>query len=150
MHSQTSKDLQKLLGFARNTAGGLMTTEYLMLRQDATVGDAMKLIKDNVDYPGNIFFIYIIDDQEHLVGMTSLRNFINEPSEKPIIETCYTGKAFVRTNNGMETVALLLEKYKFSSIPVVDEEDVLQGVIASDDIMEELIELTWAKYKDQI
>ena len=50
----------------------------------------------------------------------------------------------------MEEIALLLEKYKFSSIPVLDEREVLQGVITSDDVMEELISLTWTKYKDQI
>ncbi len=66
------------------------------------------------------------------------------------METCYPKKVFVKTDDGVEEVALLLEKYKFSSIAVINEENVLQGVITSDDVMEELISLTWKKYKDQL
>ncbi len=150
MHSKTSKQLRKLLGFAEDSAGGLMTTEYLSLNKDALVKDALQLIKDNVDYPGNIFHVYIVDEKNHLVGATSLRRFINTTPTTPLMDTCYHNKTFVRTDDGVEEVALLLEKYKFSSIPVLNEEDILQGVITSDDVMEELISLTWKKYKDQL
>lgn len=150
MHSETSKQLRKLLGFAQDTAGGLMTTEFLCLNEDANVEDALELIKNNVEYPGNIFFVYLVDVNTRLIGTTSLRRFINEDPKKALLETCYPNKIFVRIEDGMEEVALLLEKYKFSSIPVLNENDVLQGVITSDDVMEELIALTWKKYKDQI
>ena len=150
MESQTSKELRKLLGFAKDSAGGLMTTEYLSLEEDAKVKDALSLIKENVSYPGNIYHIYIVDSKDHLLGATSLRQFINEDPDKPILETCYSPKVFVRTDDGMEEIALLLEKYKFSSIPVLDEEDILQGVITTDDVMEELIALAWSKYKDKL
>ena len=85
-----------------------------------------------------------------MVATTSLRRFINAEPEKPLLETCYQKRIFVKTDDEMEEVALLLEKYKFSSIPVLNEEEVLQGVITSDDVMEELISLTWKKYKDQL
>ena len=150
MHSKTSKELRKLLGFEQDSAGGLMTAEYLYLEKDATVKDAMQLIKDNVDYPGNIFHVYIVDERHKLIGASSMRRFINEEEETPLIDTCYANKIFVRTDDDVEEVALLLEKYKFSSIPVLNEDDVLQGVITIDDVMEELISLAWRKYKDQI
>ena len=150
MESTTSKALRKLLGFAKDSAGGLMTTEYLSLPKDAFVKDAMKAIKENVDYPGNIFHIYIVDAKHKLVGSTSLRQFINEDPEKPIMETCFPKRIFVRTDDAMEEIALLLEKHKFSSVPVLDEEDILQGVITSDDVMEELISLAWSKYKEKL
>lgn len=150
MQSESSKRLRKLLGFAQDSAGGLMTTEYLSVKQNVTVSDALVKIKNNVDYSGNIFFIYIVDDDHRLIGTTSLRRFINEDPSKLLYETCYPNKIFVRTDDGMEEVALLLEKYKFSSIPVLNEGDVLQGVITSDDVLEELISLTWTKYKDQL
>ncbi len=150
IHSATSKQLRKLLGFAQDSAGGLMTTEYLYLKRDALVGDAMAKIKKFVDYPGNIFHVYIVDDEHKLLGATSLRRFINEDDKKPLIETCYPKRIFVRTDDDVEEIALLLEKYKFSSIPVLDENDVLQGVITTDDVLEELISLAWTKYKDQL
>lgn len=150
MGNETSKKLRKLLGFEKDSAGGLMTTEYLYLKKPATVQDAMSLVKSNIDFPGNVFFIYIVDDDHRYVGTTSLRRFINESPDKLLLDTCYNKKIFVNTDDGMEEVALLLEQYKFSSIPVLDEEEILQGVITSDDVMEELISMTWTKYKDQL
>lgn len=150
VETKTSKKLRKLLGFAKDSAGGLMTTEYLHLRQDATVGEAMRLIKENANYPGNIYHLYIVDDQHRLLGSTSLRQFINADPSMPIANVCYPQKIFVRTDDGMEEIALLLEKYKFSSIPVLGEGDVLQGVITTDDVMEELISIAWMKYKEKL
>ena len=150
MESRTSKELRKLLGFAQDSAGGLMTTEYLFLREDAVVGDALKLLKNSVDFPGNIYHIYIVDENHCLAGSVALRNFINTDPGTPLMDVCYPNKVFVRTDDGMEEIALLLEKYKFTSIAVLDEKDVLQGVITSDDVMEELISLTWSKYKEKL
>jgi uncharacterized protein YrrD len=150
MQTKKSKKLRKLLGFAKDSAGGLMTTEYLFLMQDACVKDAVDLLKNNVEYPGNIYNIYIVDAEHRLLGSTSLRRFINEDPHIPILQTCYPRKIFVRTDDGMEEVALLLEKYKFTSIAVLNEADVLQGVITSDDVLEELIPLTWSKYKGKL
>lgn len=150
MQTEQSKKLRMLLGFTQDSAGGLMTAEYLTLNNDATVQDAFDLLKANVNAPANLNHIYVIDDKNHLVGVTSLRTFIAAPPEKSIMEACYSIKISVHPDDGVEEIALLLEKYKFSSIPVVDENNVLQGVITTDDVMEELISLIWTKYKDQL
>ncbi len=150
MDVQVAKKLRKLLGFEKDTAGGLMTTEYLALKGDAFVEDALEKIKQNTQYPGNIFFVYIVDDEHHLIGTTSLRRFINEKPKTLLKDTCYPKDIFVHPDDGVEEIALLLEKYKFSSIPVLDEKEVLQGVITIDDVMEELISLVWAKYKEKL
>jgi magnesium transporter len=150
MGSETSKKLRKLLGFAKDSAGGLMTTEYLYLKPDATVADGWAKIKENVNFPGSIFFFYIVDDNHKYLGTTSLRRFINEPLDKNLIETCYQENAYVYTEDGMEEVALMLERYKFSSIPVLNHDDILQGIITIDDVMEELIALVWNKYKEKL
>jgi magnesium transporter len=110
----------------------------------------MAMIKDHVNSPGNIYTLYVVDDEHRLVGSTSLRRFINEDPQRPILEVCFPKNVFVRTDDGMEEVALLLEKYKFLSIPVVDAHEVLQGVITTDDVMEELIALAWSKYKEKL
>lgn len=150
METKTSKKLSKLLGFSKDSAGGLMTTEYLYLPQTATVSDAIDKLKSDVPYPQNIYHIYIVDDQHRLVGWTFLRRFINREPQTPIMETSYPQKIFVRTHDGMEKIALLLEKYKFSAIPVVNDDDVLQGIITIDDVLAELISLTWRKYKEKL
>ncbi|MEW5894625.1 MAG: CBS domain-containing protein [Candidatus Omnitrophota bacterium] len=150
METGTAKELRKLLGFAKDSAGGLMTTEYLSLSKDSVVEDAMRLIRDNVNFEGNIYYIYVVDQDRKLVGSTSLRRFIDKDPRLPIMEVCLPKNVYVRTNDGMEEIALLLEKYKFSSIPVVDEQEVLQGVITTDDVLEELIPLAWSKYKEKL
>ncbi len=150
MENETAKELRKLLGFAKDSAGGLMTTEYLYLTREGTVADALKIIKDHASFPGNIYHIYVVDEGHRLLGSTSLRRIINEDPVKPILEVCLPKNIFVKTDDGMEEIALLLEKYKFSSIPVVDDNTVLQGVITTDDVMEELIALAWSKYKEKL
>ena len=148
--SETNKKLRKLLSFAKDSAGGLMTIEYLYMKPDATAADGIKKIKDNANFPGSIFFLYIVDDQHKYLGTTSLRRFINAEPGKLLIETCYPENIFVHTDDSVEEVALLLERYKTSSIPVLNHEDILQGIITIDDVMEELISLVWTKYKEKL
>lgn len=148
--TETNKKLRKLLSFARDSAGGLMTIEYLYLKSDATVADGIKKIKDNVNFPGSIFFLYIVDENFKFLGTTSLRRFINEAPDKFLLETCYPENVYVHTDDSVEEVALLLERYKFSSIPVLNHDDILQGIITIDDVMEELIALVWSKYKEKL
>jgi len=150
METPQSKKLRKLLGFAKDSAGGLMTTEYLYLDQNSTVGDALQLVKKNVNYPGNIHHIYIVDDFHRLAAMTSIRRYIHLPLETPIMDTCFPLKLFVRTTDGIEKIALLLEKYKFTSIPVLSDDDILQGAVTTDDVMELLISIAWSKYKEKL
>jgi magnesium transporter len=127
-----------------------MATEFMSLGKDATVADAMNMVKASVDFSGSLTTIYIVDENNKYLGTTTIRRFINEPPDRPIIGLCHPQKVFVHTDDGMEKVAVLIEQYKYSAIPVLDEEDVLVGAITVDDVMEELIALVWGKYKDQL
>ena len=150
LETKTSKKLGKLLGFSKNSAGGLMTTEYISLPQTALVKDALARIKENVHTSINIYHVYVVDEQNRLVGVTALRSLIDQDPETLLLKACYPHKIFVDINDGMEKVAVLLEKYKASAIPVVDGNETLQGVITIDDVMEELISMAWKKYKEQL
>jgi magnesium transporter len=150
MESETSKRLRSLLGFRKDSAGGLMTTEFLSLGMNATAGDAMAKVKANADHPVSIMTLYVVDDEGKYLGTTTIHRFINEDPARPILDTCYSHKVFVYTDDGMEKVAVLIEQYKYSAIPVLDDNDILVGSITVDDVMEELIALAWGKYKDQL
>ena len=150
LETKTSRKLRKLLKFSRDSAGGLMTTEYLSLEQSALVSDALAKIKDNTDFPGNIYNLYVVDQQNQLLGVAALRNFIDADPALPLILFLDPRKIFVRTTDDIEQVAVLLEKYKFSVVPVLNEENILQGVITIDDVMEELISIAWKKYKEKL
>ena len=127
-----------------------MTTEYLSLEQSTLVSDALAKIKDNTDFPGNIYNLYVVDQQNQLLGVAALRNFIDADPALPLILFLDPRKIFVRTTDDIEQVAVLLEKYKFSVVPVLNEENILQGVITIDDVMEELISIAWKKYKEKL
>jgi len=150
METETSKKLRKLLGFAEDSAGGLMTTEYLCVKQDATVADGWAKIKENANAQVSVYFLYIVDEAHKYLGTTSLRRFINEDSTVPLIKTCYREDIYVYTDAPMEEVALLLERYKFTSLPVLNQDHILQGVITIDDVLEELITIAWSKYKEKL
>ncbi len=150
MENQSARRLRTLLGFRKDSAGGLMTTEYLWLRKDATVGDAWTRLKAATESPVSLTTIYVVDENHGYLGTTTIHRFINEPPERLILDVCHPHKVFVRTDDGMEKVALLIEQYKYTAIPVLDDNDVLMGSITVDDVMEELIALAWGKYKDQI
>jgi len=150
METKTSKKLSKLIKFSKNSAGGLMTTEYITVGQNALVKDAIQKIKDHANSPGNVYYVYVVDEQNRLLGSTALKHFINADYQQPLLKICPPNNIFVRTDDGVEKVALLFEKYKFSVIPVLNEEDCLQGVIAIDDVLEELISMSWSKYKEKL
>jgi magnesium transporter len=114
------------------------------------VGYAISIVKMSVDHPGSITTIYVVDDTGKYLGTTTIRRFINEDLNRPILDTCHPHKLFVRTEDGMEKIAVLLEQYKYSAIPVLDDNNVLVGSITVDDVMEELIAIAWGKYKDQL
>ncbi len=148
--SETGKKLSKLLKFTKDSAGGLMTTEYLTIGKEATVADAIQKIKDNVSFHGGISFIYILDENQKYLGTTTLRHFISKDPSTPLIDTCYKENVYVYTDDAFEEVALLLERHKISAIPVLNHDEVMQGVITIDDVLEELIALVWVKYKEKL
>jgi CBS domain-containing protein/sporulation protein YlmC with PRC-barrel domain len=148
--TETNKKLRKLLSFAKDSAGGLMTTEYLYLKPDATVSDGFQKIRDNINFPGTIFFLYIVDDNHKYLGTTSLRRFFNENPQTRLLDTCYPENIHVYTDDNVEQVALLLERHKSSSIPVLNAQDILQGIITIDDVLEEMISLVWHQYKEKL
>jgi magnesium transporter len=150
MQTTTSKKLKTLLGFSQSSAGGLMTTEYLYLKEDALVKDALEKLRQNTQFAGNIYNMYVVDKEHRYVGTASLRRFISEDPNKPIKDICYPQQIFVYTDDDMEKVALLLEKYKFTSVPVVNEDQILLGVVTIDDVLEELISLAWSKYRERL
>jgi magnesium transporter len=148
--TETNKKLRRLLRFTQNSAGGLMTTEYLFLKPGATVADGFEKIRENINFPGTIFFLYIVDNNHKYLGTTSLRRFFNKDPGTLLLDTCYPENIHVYTDDGVEHVALLLERHKSSSIPVLNHQDILQGIITIDDVMEVLISMVWHKYKEKL
>lgn len=147
IENKYSKRLSQLLGYSGDSAGGLMTTEYIAFTKDSLVEDVLKQIKERKFKSEPAQFIYIIDQEHHLIGATNFRRLILANSSEPILNSVFPKTYFVHLDSSVKEVAYLMEKYKYFAIPVVDENNTLQGIITVDDILSQLIAFAWRRLK---
>ncbi|HEX9017191.1 MAG TPA: CBS domain-containing protein [Chloroflexota bacterium] len=141
MEEEESQDVKELLTYPDDTAGGIMTTEYISLPEALTAREAMKTLRKTAREVENVYTLYVVDnpEDEHLVGTISLRDLIIAPSAQPLSDLVDRSPVTVRVNDEPETVARLIAKYNLLGVPVVDEQGSLQGVITVDDAMDILL-----------
>jgi magnesium transporter len=147
MESKHSKKLSELLGYSSDSAGGLMTTEYIAFQKDTAVEVTLKQIKERTFKVEPAQFVYIIDEQNHLVGSTNFRHLILANPQEPIQKAAFPKTYFVHLDSSVKEVAYLMEKYKYYALPVVDENNILQGIITVDDVLSQVISLAWRRLK---
>ena len=135
MDLEPKADVSELLEFKENTAGGLMNTEYLALHGNATVSDAISALRGNEEMLETLNTLFLIDADEKLIAAVPLaRLFIGEPS-RPLKELASDTLIQVGVDERKDRVTELFDKYNVLSLPVVDEEGKLAGVITADDII---------------
>lgn len=128
-------EVEQLLNYEKYTAGSIMNTSYFSLNAETTVKEATKSLHgaENVEM---VFYLYVTDDDGRLVGVISLRQLILNPPEKKLFEIMTTDVIHVTTYEDQEDVAKIVEKYDLLAIPVVDEFNVLVGIITVDDVID--------------
>jgi len=147
IENKYSKRLSQLLGYSGDSAGGLMTTEYIAFAKDITVQAALNQIRELKFKSEPAQFIYIIDESQHLISATNFRRLILADPAEPITNSAFPKTYFVRLDSSVKEVAYLMEKYKYFAIPVVDVNNILQGIITVDDILSQLIAFAWRRLK---
>jgi sporulation protein YlmC with PRC-barrel domain len=148
MENKQSKKLSQLLGYSSDSAGGLMTAEYLAFAKDTTVEAVLKQIKERTFKVEPAQFIYIVDENNQLIGSTNFRHLILANPQDPIQNAAFPRKTYsVHLDSSVKEVAYLMEKYKYYSIPVIDENNILQGIITVDDILSHVIAIAWRRLK---
>ncbi len=131
-----SEEIKKLLPYPEDTAGGIMALEYVAVKADATIKDAIEEIREKKDEIRNLYHIWVVDNQNRLVGVVSIKDLILEPPEKKIRDVMNKDVIYVDVYADQEEVARLFKKYDLVSIPVVDENHRLVGRITYDDIID--------------
>lgn len=134
-----------MLGYASDTAGGLMTTEYIDISNKAIVKDVLAKVKESNLKSEMIYYVYITDEKNHLVGSTTLKRLLAANPEESVLVSSLPKTAAVHLDDDVKEVAFLIEKYKLFALPVIDNERVLQGIITVDDILEQLCSLVWRR-----
>jgi magnesium transporter len=147
MESKQSKKLSQLLGYSSDSAGGLMTTEYMFFVKDVTVESVLNQIKERSFKVEPAQFVYIVDEQNRLVGSTNFRRLILANPQDPIQNSAFPKTYFVHLDSSVKEVAYLMDKYKYYAIPVVDGNNVLQGIVTVDDVLSQVISIAWRRLK---
>ncbi len=130
------EEIEDLLRYDEDTAGGLMTTDLISLPAEMTADEALKEIKRQGEEPEMVFYLYLVDDDGRLIGVVSLREVVQSPGDT-ILEDIMTRNIHkVRTDTDQEEVASIIARYDLLAAPVVDEENVLMGIVTVDDIID--------------
>jgi len=135
MGTEDSQDLGLLMDYPPDSAGGIMTTEFVSLPASMTAGDAVEALQGLQDAE-TAFYLYVVDDAGKLVGVVSLRHLITSARSTPLSAIMATDVVSVETATDQEHVARLVAKYDLLAIPVVDEEKKLVGIITVDDVLD--------------
>ncbi|AEB08950.1 magnesium transporter [Desulfobacca acetoxidans] len=129
-----------LLGYKENTAGRIMTPEYISLKTYLRVSESLhKIRKIGLDKE-TVYYCYVIDEQRKLLGMISLKDLVLADPEGRIGDLMHREVVAVHTDDDQEVVAHAMKKYDLLAIPVVDREDRLVGIVTHDDVMDILEE----------
>ncbi len=135
MKEEESRELEALMEYPENTAGALMTPEVFYLNEDYTAEEAIRLIRENIETE-MVFYLYVVDERRHLVGVISLRQLI-VVAPKTKLKHIMTEKVIsVFPETDQEEVGRYIARYNFLALPVVDEENKLLGIVTVDDIID--------------
>ena len=135
MEDEHSDEIEELLKYGEDTAGGIMATEIFSLREEMTVKEAVAALQEAKDVE-MVFYVYVTDEHNHLVGVLSLRNLLTVPPHTRLRNIMTTDVISVRTDMDQEEVAHLVAKYDILAIPVVDDGNKLMGIITVDDVID--------------
>ena len=135
METEPKSDLQELLEFEEDTAGGLMNTEYVTLHQEATVADGIVALKGNEELLETLNTLLLIDAEERLVGVVPVARLFVAAATSRLRELCSETLIKVPVDEKQKRVVELFDKYNLLTLPVVDDEGKLAGVITADDII---------------
>lgn len=136
LDAEDAKDLEKLMTYADDTAGGIMTTNFISLQDHMTVAEALEYLRQEAELAETVYYIYVCDKDEKLVGIMSLRELIIARPETLIADIMNTNVIYTSVDTDQEEVARIVSKYDFLILPVIDEQGVLVGIVTVDDVID--------------
>jgi len=139
MEEDEAEDVEELLAYREDTAGGLMTTQYVAVLESLTAGQAIDRLRELEPDAESVYYVYVVDDEEHLLGVLSLRDLIVAKPDRQIRDLMIKNVISVRLDAGPREVAEVTSKYNLLAVPVVDQHNRIQGIVTVDDVMERVM-----------
>src|SRR6266571_5151909 len=143
MTPEESEDVQDLLKYEEDTAGGLMTTDYVVVDQAKTVASALEAVRNSIKEDIRLAYVYCVADVSQdecvLLGVVSLWDLLVAPPAQPLQELMETDIVTVHPDADPRAVAEIMAKYNLLAVPVVNAEGVLEGIVTVDDALDVLL-----------
>lgn len=136
MDEEAATQIKALLHYEEHTAGSIMTTEFVTVSENSIVRSAMTILRSEAPSAETIYYIYVVDDHQRLMGVVSLRDLIIA-DEDTLISTIMSDRVMsVSVSDDQEDVARTIQDYNFLAVPVVDFQQHILGIITVDDIID--------------
>jgi len=145
MEHEEAENVRRLLAYPEDTAGGIMTTEFVAVDAGLTAEQTMTTLRQIAPDAETIFYVYVVDSDNRLVGVFSLRELVMAQPETPVAEFMEDRVVSVRLLDSQDKVAQMVAKYNLLAVPVVDEGGRLQGIVTVDDALDKIIPTAWKK-----
>jgi len=140
MEPEERADVKELLAYDEDTAGGLMTNDYLEIRQEMSAAGVIELLRREAPDTETVYYLYVTDDAGHLAGILSLRALIVAQPETVVGDIMQKRTVSVFVDDPKSRVVEIIGKYGYLALPVIDHEGVLQGIVTVDDVLDQAME----------
>lgn len=145
MEDEEAKDVRKLLAYPEDSAGGIMTTEFISVSPDLKAQEAIEVLRQHAQETETMFYVYVADSQGKLQGVFSLSDLLFAQPDTKVGELMNERTVSVTTDASQDEVAQIVSKYNLRAVPVVDSERRLQGIVTADDALDKIIPTAWKK-----
>ncbi len=145
MEHDEAEDVRKLLAYPEDTAGGIMNTEYFIVPSDFTAAQVLLRLRETAPEAETIYYIYVVDAEEHLLGVFSLRQLVLAQPEALVTDFMEKRVVTVGLTDSQEDCAQVVSKYNLLAVPVVDEQKRIHGIVTADDALDKIIPTAWKK-----
>jgi magnesium transporter len=145
MEDDEAEDVRKLLTYPEDTAGGIMNTEYFIVPPDINAEQVMERLREAEPDAETIYYIYVADREEHLLGVFSLRQLVLAQPIALVTDFMETRVVTVDLMDSQEDCAQVVSKYNLLAVPVVDDQNRLHGIVTANDALDKIIPTAWKK-----
>ena len=145
MEVEEAADVRKLLTYHEDTAGGIMTTEFVAVPPDVTAEKAISLLREAWQEAETIFYVYVTDKKGKLEGVFSLKDLILAQPGTHVSDFMHRRIVSVNLTESQDKVAQVVAKYNLLAVPVIDNNKKLHGIVTADDALDKIIPTSWKK-----
>jgi magnesium transporter len=136
MAAAEAVEIQELMEHEEDTAGGLMNSQFLAIRAELTCAEALQEVRSRAGEVDNIHYLYVLDDEQELLGVVSLKSVLVAAEQARISDLMTTGIKSVPVDATPDQVLEVVAKYNLVAVPVLDKEEKMAGIITVDDVLE--------------